>query len=74
MRKQSKKPIFERGLKLLINRLRELGKDEQTQLAIINQSLLRGWQSVYPLKDEGRIGANGVKLSNEVDHTLDGIL
>lgn len=77
MRKLNKKPMTDKALKLLINKLRGLATDEQTQIEIINQSIIGGWQSVYPLKtnsNTNRVGANGVKLADEQDHTLDGIL
>lgn len=73
-RKLNKKPMTDKALKLLINKLRSLAQDEETQIAIINQAIEHGWLSVYPLKADARQGANGVKLSNEADHTLDGIL
>lgn len=75
MRKQYKKPLSDNALKLLIGKLTKLSTDEQTQVEIVNQSIESGWLSVYPLKRNGvRQGANGIKLSNEQDHTLDGIL
>ena len=49
MRKQMKSPMSERAMCLLINKLRELSMDEETQIAIVNQSILNGWKSVYPL-------------------------
>ena len=73
-RKLNKKPMTDKALKLLINKLRSLAQDEPTQIAIVNQAIEHGWLSVYPLKADARQGANGVKLSGEVDHTLDGIL
>lgn len=52
MRKALKSPMTDRALKLLLNRLDELSpKDEQKRIAILNQSIERGWKSVFPLKD-----------------------
>lgn len=74
MRKQKKRPLTPRALKMVINKLQELSKDSKTQVAIVNQTILHNWDTVYALKsDYGRVGANGIKLSAEQDHTLDGI-
>ena len=73
-RKLIKKPMTDDALELLIKKLLKLAQDETTQIAIIEQAITNGWLSVYPLKADARQGANGVKLSGEVDHTLDGIL
>ena len=53
-----------------------MAKDEQTQIAILNQSIMNGWKSVYPLKEshKSKVGANGVRITGEKDDILDGIL
>lgn len=75
-RKQMKSPMSERALTLLINKLREMAKDEKTQVAILNQSIMNGWKSVYPLKEsyKSKVGANGVRITGDQDDILDGIL
>lgn len=73
MRKLIKRPLTDRALSLLIGRLKELGKTEAVQIAILNQSIINNWQSVYPLKNNGNVGANGIKLTDD-DGILDGIL
>ena len=50
-RKKIKKPMTDRAITLLINELNKLSSDIVTQIAIINQSILNGWQGVFPLKD-----------------------
>lgn len=62
MRKQMKSPMTQRAINLLVNKLRELAADDETQIAIINQSILNGWKSVYPL-DERR-ESRGRKLAD----------
>ena len=52
-RKAMKKPMTEHAVKLLRDRLVQLAPDEETQIAIIDQAIMCGWQSVYPLKDVG---------------------
>ena len=76
MRKQMKSPMSDRALTLLINKLNDMTRDEQTQVAILNQSIMNGWKSVYPLKEsyKSKVGANGVRITGEQDDILDGIL
>ena len=52
MRKKLRRPLTERAKQLALSNLRKLSMDEQTQIAIVNQSVLHGWQSFYALKDE----------------------
>ena len=53
MRKTIRKPMTDRALKILINKVRELATDEKTQIDILNQSIEQGWASVYPLRENG---------------------
>ena len=50
MRKTIKKPMTSKALELLINKVRKMSTIEQEQIDILNQSIERGWQTVYPLK------------------------
>ena len=50
-RKKIKKPMTERAITLLISELQKLSPDILTQIEIINQSILNGWQGVFPLKN-----------------------
>lgn len=54
MRKKIKKPLAtERAIELAINEVNKLsGGDSEKAIAIINQSILRGWQGLFPLKEE----------------------
>ena len=60
MRKTIKKPMPSRALELLIDKVRKMTKDEQEQINILNQSIERGWQTIYPLKEE----INGTNRGN----------
>ena len=52
-RKAMNKPITGRGVELIRQDLEKLAPgDEEKQVAIINQSIKRGWQGVFPLKEE----------------------
>lgn len=71
MRVLIKKPMTDNALKLLINKLRGMTSDEEMQIEILNQSIINGWQSIYPIRDNynkpkgKRVGPNGVALSDE---------
>lgn len=52
MRRKSRKPLTDRAKALLLRNLRKLSQDEATQVAILEQSILKGWQDVYALKGE----------------------
>lgn len=52
MRKAKKRPLTERALKMVINKLRELSTDSKIQVDIINQSILHNWDTVYALKKD----------------------
>lgn len=51
MRVKIKKPMTDRAKQLLLSKLRKLSGDEAEQIAILEQSVLHGWQDVYPLKE-----------------------
>lgn len=52
MRSFIKKPMTEYALKLMLKKLDELGNNDTTKIAIINQSITHNWQGIFPLKDE----------------------
>ena len=55
MRKQIKKPMTDRAISIAMNKLQELsGGDNDVSIQIIEQSILNGWQSFYPLKQEAK--------------------
>lgn len=51
MRKLSKKPLTDHALELAINKLYKLSSDPETQIEIVEQSILNNWQSFFPLKN-----------------------
>lgn len=51
-RKKIKKPMTDHAVGLMITKLNKLSPDVNTQIEIINQSILKGWTSVYPLKED----------------------
>lgn len=52
MRSFINKPMTEYALKLMLKKLDELGNDDTTKIAILNQSITHNWQGIFPLKDE----------------------
>ena len=52
MRKEIKKPLTERALKIVLNKLDGLAADPHTQSLILLQSVEHCWQTVYALKKE----------------------
>lgn len=57
-RKKIKKPMTEQAVKLLISKLNKMTDSIDEQIEILNQSIMNGWQSVYPLKEDRKC-ANG---------------
>lgn len=58
-RRKMRKPMTNRAIELMISKLKKLGKDTDEQIDIINQSIERGWQGVFPLE-----AANGKQKSS----------
>lgn len=52
MRKTIKKPLTERALLNIINKLYNMTNDEDEQIEIINESITNSWQGIYPLKKQ----------------------
>lgn len=51
-RKQMKKPLTDKGIQLVIKKLDKMSPDIDEQIAIIEQSIVNGWQGLFPLKAE----------------------
>ena len=51
-RKGIKKPMTDRAVELLIKKLNDMTPMIDEQIEIINQSIVNGWQGVFPLKDQ----------------------
>ena len=57
MRKKIKKPLTDRAAKMILNELERLAPgDNQTKGLILDQSVKRCWQDVYPLKGDKSAG------------------
>lgn len=49
MRTMIKKPMTERAIKMLINKLDKLAKTDEEKVAIVEQSIYHNWLDVYGL-------------------------
>lgn len=52
-RKKIKKPMTDRAIELLLNKLDKLANDDGEKIAVLEQSILNGWQGLFPLKNKG---------------------
>ena len=67
-RKKIKKPMTDHAVKLMISKLNKLTSDIDEQVEILNQSILNGWQGIYPLKrEENKRGQNGIAIDESKD-------
>lgn len=64
MRKLIKKPMTDRALRQLINKLYTLSANKEEQLQILDNSIINNWSSLYPLKKENN--NNGYKRTEIV--------
>lgn len=64
MRKAMKKPATTRAVQLLLKTLDKLGDTDSEKLNIINQSIERGWQGFFEIKEE-KPGEKKKELSQE---------
>ena len=55
MRKQIKKPMSDRAIELAMKKLNELSSgNNDTAIAILNQSIMNSWQGLFPLKQKNK--------------------
>lgn len=66
MRKLIKKPMTDRALKGILNKLDKLGRTDGEKIAILDQSIQNSWQGVFELRQDKKVGDN--------DGTEDGYL
>ena len=52
MRKTIKKPMTDRALKTMLNKLNKFNMNEEKQILILEQSILSSWSDIYELKTE----------------------
>lgn len=61
-RKSIKKPMTDHAVDLMVKKLKDMTFDVSEQVEIINQSIVNGWQGIFPLKEKtGVKGFNNTK-------------
>lgn len=61
-RKKLKRPMTDKAVDLFIKKLDKMADTTSDKIAIINNAIERGWQSVYPLKGEERKQETGALI------------
>lgn len=56
MRKLIKKPMTDRALTMLINKLNKLSNNKDIQIKILEQSILKNWTDIYEYKEVNNAG------------------
>ena len=51
-RKKIRKPMTETAITLMLDKLNKMSADITEQIEILNQSVVNGWQGIFPLKQE----------------------
>ena len=65
-RKSIKRVMTTRALELLIKKLDKLSNDDNTKIEILNESIMNGWNGIFPLKDNSTpINKNKGGFNNE---------
>lgn len=59
MRKSTKNPLSDHGVKLAIRELEKLRRDGHDPGAVLDQSTLQNWRGLFPIKDNHRGNQNG---------------
>lgn len=73
-RKKLKKPMTDRAKELMLSKLSKMARTEQEQIAILNQSIMNGWQGVFPLGgDKHDTGGHSYKEQPKAESNNSGI-
>lgn len=72
-RKKLRKPMTDKAIALFVRHLQGMTDNVQDQINLINTAIERGWQTVYPAKEEQR-QANGRQQAMSADDCLQGII
>mgnify|MGYP000886268852 CR=1 FL=1 len=55
-RKKIRASMTDRAITLMINKLNKMANDNDEKIAILEQSIMNGWKSVYPIKNDKKYG------------------
>lgn len=67
-RKKIKKPMTEHAIQLMIDKLCKMSPNIEDQIEILNQSVLNGWQGIFPLKQETTYSNRSSNIQNRVNN------
>lgn len=67
-RKKIKKPMTEHAIQLMIDKLCKMSPNIEDQIEILNQSVLNGWQGIFPLKQETTYSSRSSNIQNRVNN------
>ena len=70
-RKSIKKPMTDHAVDLLISKLNGMTSYIPEQIEIINQSIVNGWQGVFPLKNDQAIKKTGYQKQTKAEELND---
>ena len=51
-RELMKAPLTDRAMRICLSRLDELGSTDEARIAVVEQSIEKGWKTFYPIKDK----------------------
>lgn len=54
MRAEIKKPMTDRAVQLMLNKLKNLSYEEKTQIKILENSIENCWQGIFPLREDNK--------------------
>jgi predicted phage replisome organizer len=66
-RKSVKKPMTDHAIKLLISKLNGMTTYIPEQIEILNQSIVNGWQGIFPLKDNQPVRQGGYQKQTKAE-------
>ena len=52
MRKSIKRPMTDRALKIMLKKLNGFSDNAETQIKILEQSIVNSWQGIFQLKED----------------------
>ncbi|MFW2490946.1 hypothetical protein ACN077_20625 [Clostridium chromiireducens] len=64
MRKSIKKPMTDRALKIMLNKLSTYGDTTEKQILILENSIENCWQGIFPLKKEDNEASGKLKIED----------
>jgi len=71
MRKKNRKPLTEKAKQMLLKKLESMASDEETQIAILNQSTMNSWQGIFPLDTRNSVRKEKTGLGALMETTYD---